>query len=242
MLSCFSCVQLFVTLWTIAHQAPLFMGFSRQEHWSGLPFPSSGDFPNPRIKPMSLTSPALASGFFTTSTTWEAFYTNIWGSSFYSCLDNPHRQRSLMGYSPWGLKESDTTEWLSTAQHTAFILNKQTNKQNRSVNSGSKLPHRDMHSPADLLHFFQITSWTLWAFEFVFLCPLLLSITTCPQQMTKVESWVCSRVQAFLHNFWLVFILDFISGLWCCCPPVDGTFMATISGFDSQFLWSYWAQ
>ena len=43
-LSCFSCVQLFVTLWTIAHQAPLSMGFSMQEHWSGLPFPSHGIF------------------------------------------------------------------------------------------------------------------------------------------------------------------------------------------------------
>ena len=43
----FSCVQLFVTLWTVAHQAPLFMGFSRQEYWSGLPFPSPGDLLNP---------------------------------------------------------------------------------------------------------------------------------------------------------------------------------------------------
>ena len=44
-LSCFSCVQLFLMLWTIAHQAPLFMGFSRQEHWSELPCPSPGDLP-----------------------------------------------------------------------------------------------------------------------------------------------------------------------------------------------------
>ena len=156
-LSRFSCIQLFVTLWTGTHQAPLFMGFSRQEYWSGLPFPSSGDFPNPKIEPMSLTSPALAGGFFTTSATWEAFFTNIWGSSFYSCLDNPHRQRSLGGYSPWGLKESDTTERLSTAQHTAFITKKRKEKKkNRSGSSGSKLPHRDMHSPGNLLHFFRL--------------------------------------------------------------------------------------
>ena len=44
-------VRLFVTLWTVAHQAPLSMGFSRQEYWSGLPFPSPGDLPNPGIKP-----------------------------------------------------------------------------------------------------------------------------------------------------------------------------------------------
>ena len=48
-------VQLFVTPWTIAHQAPPFMGFSRQEYWSGLPFPSPGDLPNPGIEPGSTT-------------------------------------------------------------------------------------------------------------------------------------------------------------------------------------------
>ena len=65
----FSCVQLFATPWTIAHQIPPSMGFSRQEHWGGLPFPSPGDLPNPGIEPMSLMSPALASGFFTISVT-----------------------------------------------------------------------------------------------------------------------------------------------------------------------------
>ena len=54
MLSRFSLVRLFVTLWTIAHQAPVSMEFSRQEYWSGLPFPSPGDLPDPAIKPMSL--------------------------------------------------------------------------------------------------------------------------------------------------------------------------------------------
>ena len=70
-LSHLSRVGLFVTLWTIARQAPLSMGFSRQEHWSGLPCSSLGDLPNPGIKPRSLTSPALAGGFFTTSASWE---------------------------------------------------------------------------------------------------------------------------------------------------------------------------
>ena len=46
------------------------LGFSRQEHWSGLPFPSPGDLCNPGVEPTSLTSPALASGFFTTSNTY----------------------------------------------------------------------------------------------------------------------------------------------------------------------------
>ena len=53
MLSCFSHVWLFVTLWTVALQAPLSMGFSRQEYWSGLPCPPPGDLPNPGIKPAS---------------------------------------------------------------------------------------------------------------------------------------------------------------------------------------------
>ena len=57
---------------TVALQAPLSVGFSRQEYWSGFPCPPLGDLPAPRIKPVSLTSPALAGGFFTTNATWEA--------------------------------------------------------------------------------------------------------------------------------------------------------------------------
>ena len=66
----FSHVSLFATLWTIASQAPLSLGFSRQDYWSGLPFPSPGDLPNPGIKPTSLISPALAGGFFITRVIW----------------------------------------------------------------------------------------------------------------------------------------------------------------------------
>ena len=59
MLSHFSYVQLFVTLFTVAHQTPLSMGFSRQEYWSGLPCPSPGDLLDPGIKPTSPVIPAL---------------------------------------------------------------------------------------------------------------------------------------------------------------------------------------
>ena len=55
-----------VAPWTVAHQAPLSLGFSRQDYWSGLPFPPPGGLPDPGIGPTSLVSPALASGFFTT--------------------------------------------------------------------------------------------------------------------------------------------------------------------------------
>ena len=64
MLSRFSRVQLFVTLWTVAHQDPLSMDFSRQECWSGLPCPPPGDLPNPGIKSAFLKSPALAGRLF----------------------------------------------------------------------------------------------------------------------------------------------------------------------------------
>ena len=61
------CVRLFVTPQTVAHQAPLSMGFSRQEHCSELPFPPPGDFFDPVIKPVSLASPASAAGFISTT-------------------------------------------------------------------------------------------------------------------------------------------------------------------------------
>ena len=56
-----------VTPWTVACLAPLSLGFARKECWSGLPFPTSGDLPNPGIEPTSLISSALASGFFITA-------------------------------------------------------------------------------------------------------------------------------------------------------------------------------
>ena len=65
-LSHFSPVHLFAISWTVACQAPLSMDFSRQEYWSGFPFPPPGDLPNSGIKPGSLASPASAGRFFTT--------------------------------------------------------------------------------------------------------------------------------------------------------------------------------
>ena len=59
-------VQLCAIPWTVARQAPLSRGFSRQEYWSGSPFPPPGALPDPGIEPMSTVSPALAGGFFIT--------------------------------------------------------------------------------------------------------------------------------------------------------------------------------
>ena len=72
-----------VTPWTVACHAPLSMGLSRQEYWSGLPCPPPGDLPDPETEHMSLLSSALAGGFFTTSATWEAPWTlNASSNSF----------------------------------------------------------------------------------------------------------------------------------------------------------------
>ena len=69
MLSHFSHVPLFAILWTVAHEAPLSMGFSRPEHWSGLPCPPAGELPELGMEPKSLMSLVPAGGFFTASAT-----------------------------------------------------------------------------------------------------------------------------------------------------------------------------
>ena len=75
--ACFSHIQSFVSLWTVACQTLLSVGFPRQESWSPLSCPPSRDLPDPEIKPASLGSSASAGAFFTTSTTWEAKSINI---------------------------------------------------------------------------------------------------------------------------------------------------------------------
>ena len=136
--------ELFATIWTIACQFPLSMGFSRQEYWSGLPFPPPGDLP------MSFESPALQADILQLSH-WVSSY--IWASLVAQIVKNlpaiqEIRVQSLSqeapmeiematrssilawripwteepaGYSPWGLKESDTTERLTLAHFFTFI-------------------------------------------------------------------------------------------------------------------------
>ena len=82
LLSHFIPVWLFVTLWTVARQAPLSTGFSRQEYWSGFPGPPPGNLPDPGMGTASLISPAFVCRFFNTSATWEVFdcvdYDRLW--------------------------------------------------------------------------------------------------------------------------------------------------------------------
>ena len=73
-LSRFSRIWLFATLWAVAHQAPLFMGFSRQEYWSRVSCPPPGDLLHSGMESVSLKSPALAGGFSTTSASWETLW------------------------------------------------------------------------------------------------------------------------------------------------------------------------
>ena len=72
-----SCPTLVIPGTVAARFFSLSMGFSRQEYWSGLPFPSPGDLPNLGMEPVSLRSPALAGGFFTASATWEATHGEV---------------------------------------------------------------------------------------------------------------------------------------------------------------------
>ena len=109
MLSCFSRVQLFVTLQTLAHQAPLSIGFSRQEYWTGLPWPPPGNLPDTGIEPTSLVSPAFASGFFTTATTGEAYE-----SESHSVVSDPLWPYGL--YSPWNSGQNTGVGSLSLLQ------------------------------------------------------------------------------------------------------------------------------
>ena len=106
-LSQFSHVQLFVTLWAVACQAPQSMGFSRQEYWSELPCPLPGDLPNPGTEPESLMSYHLlpSGGFFTTSATWEVpkkyLFSTI--SSLFSALQSTF----MIAFVPLGLNPAN---------------------------------------------------------------------------------------------------------------------------------------
>ena len=95
-------VQLFATPWTTAHQAPLSIGFSRQEYWSELPCPSPSDLPDSGSNPCLVYLPALAGGFLTTSATWEA-QLPIAAVTNYQNL-NSLKQHRLFSYSSGGQK------------------------------------------------------------------------------------------------------------------------------------------
>ena len=112
-LSHFSHVQLYVTLWTVACQAPQSMGFSRQEYWSGLPCPPPGNLLNSGVESMPLMPPELAGVFFTTNTTWEGqLHGTAAAKSLQSCptLCDPI-DSSPPGSPVPGILQARTPEW-----------------------------------------------------------------------------------------------------------------------------------
>ena len=112
-----------VALWTGAHQAPLSMGFSRQEYWSGLPTPSPGDLPIPGIEP---TSPTLAGGFFTTEPPEKPNGASLKQSESefaQSCLTpSDPMDCSLLGSSIHGIFQARGLEWVAIAFSNTGIL------------------------------------------------------------------------------------------------------------------------
>ena len=101
------------TPWTVAHQAPLLIGFSSEEHWSGFPFPSQGYLSDSGIKPVTLRSPALAAGFFITSVTWKATWEAVTTADF---------PTSLAYWKKEGMKNEKLLKWMSSAWSGAFLV------------------------------------------------------------------------------------------------------------------------
>ena len=164
-----------MTPWTVARQAPLPMGVSRQQHWSGLPCPPPGDRPLSGIKPASLRSPALAGRFFTTSATWEALTlprVSRW-PYFVFCVEEITREifpsrplTSAHGFPPaltLSLLPFSTTSSPSAAQ---------AHLQKRSLHPPQLLTHpsRHLHSQCPRIsHMFLITVSCTHVLHFQFL-------------------------------------------------------------------------
>ena len=109
-------VRLLATPWTVVFQTPLSLEFSRQQSWSGLPFPPPGDLPKPRIKPVS---PVLASRFFTAGTTWDAWKWALLGI-LSRCSSPGHFLRAGVFYSSVGLLNTKRPEGRNWPQEAAF--------------------------------------------------------------------------------------------------------------------------
>ena len=116
----FSCVQLFVTLRAVAHQAPLSMELSRQEHWSELPFPSPGELPYPGIEPVSLMFPAFPGVFFTTRQPRKPYflYTNFKFHSF----ELDFKSHCLPGWYLWASQVEINSLRLCWPHWSSFLL------------------------------------------------------------------------------------------------------------------------
>ena len=129
------------------------MGFSSQQHWNGLPFPSPGDLPNPGIKLASLASPALAGSFFTTSATWESQSAPlpilITSSYYIRHLNNIPSDINLTGdfaFSVKNLKNKNTSEAKRIFGNDDFSKKKKRVQFSRSVVPDSLQPHESQYA------------------------------------------------------------------------------------------------
>ena len=128
-----SSVWLFATLWTAAHQAPLSMGFSRQEYWSGLPFPPPEDLPNPEIEPISLE---LAGRFFTTGRKQWLLWKTVWRPGFLKKLNTELPYNPAISLFGIYLEKMKTLIWKDTciSMFTAPLFTKaKTGKQTKCL-------------------------------------------------------------------------------------------------------------
>ena len=175
-LSLFSCVWLFVTLWTIAnHQALLSMGFPKQESWSGLSCPLPGVL-DPGIELTSLMSPALAGGFYTTSATREAYiyiytYTHIcwkrkWRPTPVFFPGKSHGWRNLAGCSPWGSQRVGH-DWVTNththARSYGWVVLLYSRNQHHAVkqfssNRKERIHHQIAHTVSDGVSWGEVSS------------------------------------------------------------------------------------
>ena len=117
MLSCFSHVQLFATPWSVARQAPLSMGFSSQEYWSGVPCPSPEDLPHPRLEPMSPVAPAWQADSLPLSY-WISPTPPFTLRNFQKCLDHPFIEICRIKSVPddRNLMDADSRNFILTCQ------------------------------------------------------------------------------------------------------------------------------
>ena len=135
--------------WAVAHQAPLSMGFSRQEYWNGLPCPPPGDLPNPGIESASLMSPAMADEFFTTRATFYPCW--IPGSS----MKAEHREFTLAHYQyfePCPASARPEWPWITWKTKPQRFL--KLDRNIRHVSCVCALP-----SPFILSHFYSYRKW-----------------------------------------------------------------------------------
>ena len=159
--SSLSGVQIFMTPWTVAHQVLQSMGFCRQEYWSGLPFPSPRDLPDPRVEPKS---PTLQEDSFTIWATREAYLKRgkCYTKDTFTVTWHP-RKRSTLIIAEW-IREGffkAVSVWVATESLEAFLVNKGKGKEEKANSKGKDMGLGTIHMDGIRLH----ASLRAWMFS-----------------------------------------------------------------------------